>query len=658
MARERKYKLTLSLNVLNHLGINLYSNVPAVLAEVVANSWDADAEEVSIKIDTGNGRIEISDDGHGMNEDDVNEKYLTVGYERRKTVGGAVTAKFGRQVMGRKGIGKLSLFAVAERIEVHSVKKGEKAGFLMTTGAIREQIKDGHDTYYPDEIPVEKIEITKGTRIILTDVKKSLHQTLPGLRKRLARRFGIIGDTYKFSILVGNTPVTIEDRDYFHKLQYLWEYGGDDYRYAPLCKNLDQKYLLNGQLENQPDFKVGGWIGTVKGVGQLNEDGESINKIVVMVRGKVAQEDILEQFGEGGVYSKYLIGEINADFLDLDEAEDIATSSRQSIIEDDPRFQGLKNFVQSELKTIKNAWTDLRNADGLRVAQDIPAIDQWYGRLSPDNKRRAKSLFGRINQLTLDSEEDRKALLKNGVLAFEHLRYKANLDALEYVTDNNLQALTSIFLDLDDIEASLYHQIIQERVEVIKALRQKVDENVLEKVIQDHIFRHLWLLDPSWERATETAYMEQQVKAEFDSIDAGLTDEERRGRVDLKYMTTSGKHVVIELKRADRVLKTEEVIGQLRKYRSALEKLLLDAGRQSEPVELVVVVGRDLADWSDPRGRQISELQLNSMGARVVKYQLLIDQAYQNYQQFLDKNKEAGEVAKLISAIDAWEFES
>jgi hypothetical protein len=29
---KRRYKMTISLNVLNHLGINLYSNVPAVLS--------------------------------------------------------------------------------------------------------------------------------------------------------------------------------------------------------------------------------------------------------------------------------------------------------------------------------------------------------------------------------------------------------------------------------------------------------------------------------------------------------------------------------------------------------------------------------------------------------------------------------------------------
>ena len=46
-----KYYMTISLNVLNHLGLNLYSNTPAVLAEVIANSWDADATQVDVVFD-------------------------------------------------------------------------------------------------------------------------------------------------------------------------------------------------------------------------------------------------------------------------------------------------------------------------------------------------------------------------------------------------------------------------------------------------------------------------------------------------------------------------------------------------------------------------------------------------------------------------------
>lgn len=61
-----KYQMTIDLNVLNHLGINLYSNIPSVISEVVANAWDADAEEVNIEIDVENDDIIITDDGHGM----------------------------------------------------------------------------------------------------------------------------------------------------------------------------------------------------------------------------------------------------------------------------------------------------------------------------------------------------------------------------------------------------------------------------------------------------------------------------------------------------------------------------------------------------------------------------------------------------------------
>ena len=43
----------------------------------------------------------------------------------------------------------------------------------------------------------------------------------------------------------------------------------------------------------------------------------------------MAQDDILGSFAEGGMYVDYLMSEIKADFLDTDDDEDIATSSRQ-----------------------------------------------------------------------------------------------------------------------------------------------------------------------------------------------------------------------------------------------------------------------------------------------------------------------------------------
>ncbi|MDA8312461.1 MAG: ATP-binding protein [Actinomycetota bacterium] len=96
---QHPYTMRLSLSVVDHLGLNLYSNIPAVLSEVVANAWDADAEHVEIVIDAESRTISVTDD---------------VGYKRREA-GSSGTAR-GRRVMGRKGIGKLSLFAIADTV--------------------------------------------------------------------------------------------------------------------------------------------------------------------------------------------------------------------------------------------------------------------------------------------------------------------------------------------------------------------------------------------------------------------------------------------------------------------------------------------------------------------------------------------------------------
>ena len=335
-APEPRYRMTMSLNVLKHLGLGLYSNVPAVLSEVVANAWDADAKHVSINIDPQGDRITIEDDGHGMSVADTNQKYLHVGYERRKTRGGARTPLLDRPVMGRKGIGKLSLFSIAKTVEVHSIKGGECHGLHMDADRIEQAIQNGEENqYFPDSIDPSDVHITVGTRIILTNMKRQLHLSSAALRRRLARRFSVIGAGHNFEIELDGKLIAIEDRDYYDKLQYIWTYGPVGTQAESASGNTQNSKSLTGTLKDtDPPVQIDGWIGTATEAGQLKDrdTDESINKIVIMVRGKLAQEDILEEFGEAGLYSKYIIGEIHADFLDRDDADDIATTSRQRLI--------------------------------------------------------------------------------------------------------------------------------------------------------------------------------------------------------------------------------------------------------------------------------------------------------------------------------------
>ena len=663
METPKKYQMTINLNVLNHLGINLYSNIPAVLSEVVANSWDADAKNVDIEI--GTERITITDDGHGMTLDDINGKYLEVGYERR-THEAVKTEKLDREVMGRKGIGKLSLFSIAKTVKVESMKDSSHNGFVMSTDEIEKHIKDKKQgPYEPTAMPNSEMELNQtGTRIVLTDLKRRVTISHPEyVKRRLARRFSIIGAENNFTVRVDGTPIGITDRDYFNKLQYLWHYGDESEKYVDLCNksdNFEHEEKREGSIQyehntQEATYPVKGWIGTVTTPSVLTDKdvNENLNKIVVMVRGKLAQEDILEDIREAGFYNKYLIGEIHADFLDENDLLDIATSNRQEIMRHDPRYIALRNWIKSELSHIRVTWDNLRTLQINEEAQQISAIKEWLHELPPSKRQQAKVFIDKIAELDIDEHKDRNLFYKHTALAFENLLYKKSLDQLDKISTETLPTFLEILGDFDDFEATFYYQIIQERLRIISKLYEAVEDNALEKTIQEILYDHLWLLDPSWDRATETTYMEQTVQKEFEEIEAKelLTDPELNGRYDIKYKMTAGKHVIIELKRANRTLDQYDLLRQVEKYGEALRKLIRAASK-NEPVEIVCLVGKDLTQWNDAEQRERSKKTMEQQNVRVMLYNELIEDAYRTYNAFLQLRHEYGRVYRLIKNLE------
>ena len=667
MTNSVEYTMTITLNVLNNLGINLYSNVPAVLSEVVANSWDADATKVDINIEPG--KIIITDDGEGMTYDDINNKYLMVGYERRDGKENEPTNR-GRSVMGRKGIGKLSLLSIANIVTVETVKGEEKNGFVMSVSDIKDRIKEKKQIdYKPESLPENEITLKeKGTRIVLTELKKGVGQAPNALRKRLARRFSIIGSD-EFDVIINEKSVTAADRDYFHHIKHIWHFGDESEEYVKLCQwrsthNLEHQEQRDDTIEIEREGtkyldKVRGWIGSVGFPQDLKIERDNLNKIAIMVRGKLAQEDILEDFTEARIYTKYLIGEIHADFLDVDGEPDIATSNRQDIIKDDPRYKALQEWVDRELKYIGNQWTALRKEEGVKDARKIPAIAEWLDGLSKDQQRIAYAMFGKINQLNMDDEDYRLYLYRQCVLIFEKLKQRSVLDKLDSVSAEDIPVLTEMFSSVDDIEAYWYYEIVHARLNVINKFRQIISENDKEKIIQKYLYDHLWLLDPSWDRATETPSMEQKVKKAFEKLDpsdypnfdTALDNDKNLGRVDIQYKKTSGKHIIIELKRASRRLSQHQLLGQVSKYQNALEELI-SASENKEPIEVICIVGKKLVEWEVNDDKMESSKRAMAIdNTRVVLYDDLIENASKNYTAYLEKSKEANRLYELINNI-------
>ena len=87
MKKKEPLVLRFHNNTLKHLGISLYSTLPPVIAELVANSYDANAKKVNIYInDIKDKNIIIEDDGDGMNYDDIRAKFLVIGRNRREEI--------------------------------------------------------------------------------------------------------------------------------------------------------------------------------------------------------------------------------------------------------------------------------------------------------------------------------------------------------------------------------------------------------------------------------------------------------------------------------------------------------------------------------------------------------------------------------------------
>lgn len=647
------FQMTVDLNVLDHLGINLYSNIAAVLTEAVANAWDADADRVDIRVDPDGEWIEIVDDGVGMSVDDMNDKYLRVGYRRRQEdpEHGSVTAK-GRQVMGRKGLGKLSLFSIAEEIEVQSASgDGAPAGFKMSVPGIHAAVAS-QTAYYPEPLPAESVTVDKGTRIVLRAIKRQrLGVGIAALRKRLSRRFSIIGQKHGFVVAIDGEEITAKDRGDLPKAQFLWTFGGDDLETSSIDHVLEQEEL-EATLEAWPDdWQVRGWLGTARFPKDLDSDeAGNLNGIVVFARGRLIHENVLDRLNDGRLYTKYLTGQIEADFLDVDDEPDIATSDRQRVQEDDPRYIALMTFLRANLNEVEKRWNEWRRKHEVNKAKEAsPALSEWLEGLGAGFRTSAEKLIAKLSALPLDDEQDRAVLYRHGIFAFERMKLRGST---EEIADGALdvELLFRILADRDALEASIYRDIVKSRLDAIHAFQKIVDEDAKEKVLQKYLFDHLWLLDPAWERAAGSEIMESRL------LDAGvivtdLTEKEKLGRVDIKYRTMAGTHLIVELKRVGRKMKLLELQEQGQTYVDKLKKILAEMNEPTPNIEVVFVIGKAVDEETTNPDRLKSSMAAVSPGSRIIHYDTLIHGAQQAYGEYLQKSAHLDKLEKIVTGL-------
>lgn len=233
MTDNVNYKMKISKNVLQHLGVQLYDTISAVLSEFISNSHDADANNIKIYIEGSDGnkkdvfgkclskrngeslgyKLIIEDDGHGMNPEEINEYFLNVGRCRREK--GQSTTPKGRPVMGNKGIGKLAPFGICSKMEIISsggkfIENSKESGYrtghiILEKDKIFDKEEDASD-YEPRRGESDReIQSNHKTKIILSefDYKQVPEKSL--LASQIASRYDI--DSLGLKIVLHDTTL-------------------------------------------------------------------------------------------------------------------------------------------------------------------------------------------------------------------------------------------------------------------------------------------------------------------------------------------------------------------------------------------------------------------------------------------------------------------
>jgi len=359
---ERKYVLQLDPKILRLLGPSLYSNIYYILAELIANAYDADAKNVYIIAKSDS--IIVEDDGIGMSYEDT-KIYLNVAAETRTTEKDSYTKK-GRRKIGRKGVGKLAALSVSENIWVQTVKNGKKLGFILT-----KYVKDDRllDPLKEKDIHFEKIA-THGTSIIMKKPHYGLNKNFETIKKNLLKIFPLVDKNFRIHIIYNKTKEVIDsfDREMVKQLggliilgrefKYLDKYFKNDYpgKYKKLLdvrKEEKKSVKLKnnaGKIKNYP-LIIKGWIGVYRTTrGRKTGQGDfADNFISLLANKKLGVYNILDVVGKNKLQEVFVVGQLHVDLFEETELPDMALSNRQGYKTDDKRYKEVVSFVANDL---------------------------------------------------------------------------------------------------------------------------------------------------------------------------------------------------------------------------------------------------------------------------------------------------------------------
>ena len=459
-----------------------------------------------------------------------------------------------RKVTGKKALGKLAVFGIANIIEVYSVKEGIKNAFSINY----DEMKAQNEAEYNPKIICEneKVDEKNGTIIKIKEIKQNKIMNIDELAYNLSRRFSFYDKDFKVKLINEDSG---EEKDitksiYFDNLEkeFEWKFPED---FLNEINSVEEFKRLK-------DHNITGRVYTKSTPLRKKDSG-----FLLYVRNKLASENVFFDDRANDSFNSYVTGFFNIDFIDDSNEEDYISTARQSILwEETESTMQLKRDLNKLISKISSLWREKRK----EKKDELLTLDEsFFKGLTPTEISSIKKVKDTLltNSTETDDIESIRRVLDNLKNLYKFESFQSYIENLkeENLTVDEVEKITS---DWEYIEAKELAKVAVGRIKAIEQFEKYVNGNESEsKVIQPFLEKFPWILDPRI-----TTFEREKTYSEI--LRDNFSDEKLEGsnrRIDFLCNLVNGELIIIELKRPNIKIKMEE-INQALNYKIFVQK--------------------------------------------------------------------------------------
>jgi signal transduction histidine kinase len=472
-----KLNFSISPRILSHLGEDLIKNESIALFELIKNSYDACASHCIVDFTFQNGKLvklTIEDDGYGMNKDIIENVWLVVGTDNKKK--SLEPNSCGRIPLGEKGIGRLGIHKLGNRITLVTKSKDSKEVELQI---------DWHKLDSAGSIEEFPIELSERDTPSIFHNSTGLKIIIEDLKNQWDRRQ--LREVHR-NITSLNSPF-VENNDAFNVLATS---NTDVFEGLPDFEDIKSNALYFGHCKMQGDEII-----------EFKYEFKPWSTLEKVDAGRTVElNDLIE---EDRIIKKYIYESRSYEDIDLDESK-IGTIEFDIIIFDTDAQ--IFNFINTEKTALK---TYLKENGGIRVYRDGVRVYN-YGERDNDwlgiDLKRVHRVGGNVSNniiigsVKIDRATSTGLIEKTNREGFIENEYYFNfVEAVDYalsliVRERNVDKtlLTSLYKK---------HKAIEPVLSDLNEVMNLVEERAEPKEIKDEVLKYLYRINDQYKEVKE-----------------------------------------------------------------------------------------------------------------------------------------------------------